>query len=141
MRKINIVAGTYGYRKDGTSPVELIDSKSGPIEVADKEADRLIGLGVAEEAEEVTEAQTEEMKSGYPDAEDMETAEALEEYSIAELKELAGEMRLEVKPRMTKKELIRMISDAEAKAPAADDTKDEEADNDEPPVLSAADPE
>ncbi len=141
MKKINIVVGTYGYRKDDKSPVELINSESGPIEVSEKEAARLIKLGVAEEAKETVAeeseepAVTEETATGHLDA------ESLEEYTVAELKDLAGKLGLEFKSRATKDELIKLISAAEVEYPVAEDTEDEEADNEEPPVLNAADPE
>lgn len=131
MRKINIVVGTYGYRKNDTSPVELINSASGPIEVADEEADRLIGLGIAKEADEVIEEPVEE--TGHLDA------ESLEEYDFAELKDLAGKMGIKFKGRISKADLIKLISDEEVKYPVEDDMED--ADNEEPPVLDAADPE
>lgn len=131
MRRINIVVGTYGYRKNDTSPVELINSASGPIEVTDEEADRLIGLGIAKEADEVVEEPVEE--TGHLDA------ESLEEYDIAELKDLAGKMGIKFKGRISKADLIKLISEEEVKYPVEDDMED--ADNEEPPVLDATDPE
>lgn len=139
MKKVKIIVGTYGYRKNKVSPVELINSESGPIEVSDEEAARLIKVGVAEEVgkavevkETVTEtpAVAEETVTGHLDA------ESLEDYTVAELKKLAGDLGLEFKSRATKDELIALISSAEVEAPA-----DEEADGEEPPVLSAVDPE
>lgn len=131
MRRINIVVGTYGYRKNDTSPVELINSASGPIEVTDEEADRLIGLGIAKGADEVVEEPAEE--TGHLDA------ESLKEYDLAELKDLAGKMGIKFKGRISKADLIKLISDEEVKYPVEDDMED--ADNEEPPVLDAADPE
>lgn len=131
MRKINIVVGTYGYRKNDTAPVDLINSASGPIEVTDEEADRLIGLGIAKGADEVVEEPAEE--TGHLDA------ESLEEYDLAELKDLAGKMGIKFKGRISKADLIKLISDEEVKYPVEDDMED--ADNEEPPVLDAADPE
>lgn len=133
MRKINIVVGTYGYRKNDTAPVDLINSASGPIEVADEEADRLIGLGIAKEADEPVEEPVEEDRSGHLDA------RSLEKYDFAELKDLAGKMGLKIKGRISKADLIKLISDEEVKYPEEDDVED--ADNEEPPILNAADPE
>ncbi len=133
MRKINIVVGTYGYRKNDTAPVDLINSASGPIEVADEEADRLIGLGIAKEADEPVEEPVEEDRTGHLDA------RSLEKYDFAELKDLAGKMGLKFKGRISKADLIKLISDEEVKYPEEDDVED--ADNEEPPVLNAADPE
>ena len=133
MKKINIVLGTYGYRKNDTSPVELINSESGPIEVSDKEAERLIGLGIAEEVKKT--AGTKETATGHLDA------ESLEEYTVDELKDLASKLGLEFKSKTKKDELIKLISGTEVEYPVAEDTEDEEVDDEEPPVLNAADPE
>lgn len=133
MKKINIVLGTYGYRKNDTSPVELINSENGPIEVSDEEASRLIKLGIAEEYKEP--AVVEETTTGNLDA------ESLEEYTVAELKALAVDLGLEFKSRATKDELIKLITAVEVEYATADDTEAEEADTEEPPVLNAVDPE
>lgn len=133
MKTIKIILGTYGYMKNGTPPVDLIDKNSEPIEVSDEEAARLIGLGVAKAAKkEVAEtpAKAEETATGHLDA------ESLEEYTVAELKDLAGKLGLEFKARATKDELIKLITATEVEYPVA-----EEADTEEPPVLSAVDPE
>lgn len=141
MKKIKIIVGTYGHMKNGVPPVELIDKGSDPIEVSDAEAARLIKLGIAKEAsgtdttafvaEETTEA--EETAKGHLDA------ESLEEYTLAELKDLAGKLGLTFRAKATKSELIKLIAATEVDYPVADDTEDEEAD--EPPVLNAAEPE
>lgn len=135
--KIKIIVGTYGYRKNDTSPVELIDKNSDPIEVSDKEAARLIKLGVAEEVNKTvseTPVGAEETATGHLDA------ESLEEYTVSELKDLAGNLGLEFKSKATKDELIKLISAAEVEYPVAEDAG---ADNDgeEPPILNAVDPE
>lgn len=137
MKKIKIIAGTYGYRKDGSSAVSLITPESDPIELSDEKAERLIKLGVAKEVGE-----NEETATGHLDA------ESLEEYSVSELKELATKMELTFKPKATKKDLIKLISEAEIEYPVADDdTNDEDAEEtndenaEEPPVLNAVDPE
>ena len=131
MKTIKIILGTYGHMKNGTPPVDLIDNNSGPIEVSDAEAARLIKLGVAEEITDTT--VTEEPAATVTGNLD---AESLEEYTVAELKALASDLGLEFKSRATKDELIALISSAEVEAPA-----DEEADTEEPPVLEAVDPE
>ena len=136
MKKINIVVGTYGYRKDDTSAVELIDKNSDAIEVSDKEAARLIKLGVAVEAGAVVATEpagAEETATGHLDA------ESLEEYTVPELKDLAKKLGL--KTSGTKDELIKRISAAEVEYPVAEDTEDEVADTEEPPELEAVDPE
>ena len=144
MKKIKIKVGTYGYRENGKPPVRLINAESGPIEVADEEAARLIKAGVAEEVGETVVDTTEnavdvtEIPVDVPEIAVEETAkgESLEEYTVAELKDLATKLGLEFKSRATKDELIKLISAAEVETPVV-----EEVDDEEPPVLSAADPE
>lgn len=164
MKKIKIVVGTYGYRKDETSPVDLIDKNSKPIEVPNEEAARLIELGVAEEVVEGAEVKTA-TPTPEPEFEGTATpapdtamvtghldAESLKEYSYNDLKRLAKELGLSTKGKT--EELIERIAAANVQAPAEDDgpeteddepspdaTNDEEADDEKPPVLTAVDPE
>lgn len=158
MKKIKIVVGTYGYRKNDTSAVELIDKNSDPIEVSDAEAKRLIGLGIATSVETKTAALAPEPKGTEEPAPDVPMvtghldAESLKEYSYKELQSLAKDLGLSTKGKT--EELIERIAAVEVQVPAeddepgtdddepgTDDTEDEEADNEEPPVLNAADPE
>mgnify|MGYP003301700070 CR=1 FL=1 len=138
MKKIKIILGTYGYMKNGIPPVDLIDMNSNPIEVSDAEAERLVKLGVAKEVTEIAvekHAITEETATGYLDA------ESLEEYTIDELKDLASKLGIEFKSKIKKEELIKLIAATEVDYPVEEDAEDEEADNEEPPVLSAVEPE
>ena len=160
MKKINIVVGTYGYRKNDTSAVELIDKNSGPIEVSDAEAKRLIGLKIAVAAETKTATQTptpapapepngtEEPAPVAPMVTGRLDAESLKEYSYKALQSLAKKLGLSTKGKT--EELIERIAATEVQAPAEDEegtknnvpgTDDEEADNEKPPVLNAVDPE
>lgn len=137
MKTIKIILGTYGHMKNGVPPVDLIDKNSGPIEVSDMEAARLIKLGVAKEVTEIVVEKhtiTEEAATGYLDA------ESLEEYTIDELKDLAIKLGIEFKSKTKKEELIKLIAATEIDYPVEEDTE-EEADNEEPPVLSAVEPE
>lgn len=138
MKIIKIILGTYGYMKNGIPPVDLIDMNSNPIEVSDAEAERLVKLGVAKEVTEIADekhAITEETATGYLDA------ESLEEYTIDELKDLASKLGIEFKSKIKKEELIKLIAATEIDYSVEEDTGDEEADNEEPPVLSAVEPE
>lgn len=124
--------------KNGTPPVDLIDMNSNPIEVSDAEAERLVKLGVAKEVTEIAvekHAITEETATGHLDV------ESLEEYTIDELKDLASKLGIEFKSKIKKEELIKLITATEIDYPVEEDTEDEEADNEEPPVLSAVEPE
>lgn len=148
MKTVKIIVGTYGYMKNGTPPVDLIDKNCEPIEVSDEEAARLINLGVAKAAEPTpapaaapapeskgTETPTPEvpMVTGHLDA------ESLKEYSYNDLKKLAKDLGLSAKG--SKEELIERIAATEVEYPEAEDTEDEEVDTEEPPVLNAVDPE
>lgn len=138
MKTIKIILGTYGHMKNGVPPVDLIDKNSGSIEVSDMEAARLIKLGVAKEVTEIVvekHAITEEVATGYPDA------KSLEEYTIDELKDLAIKLGIEFKSKTKKEELIKLIAATEVDYPVEEDAEDEEAHNEEPPVLSAVEPE
>lgn len=142
MKKIKITVGTYGYREKGKPPVRLINAESGPIEVSDEEAARLIKAGVAEVVDTTEKVvDTTEIPVDVPEIAVEETAtghldnESLEECTVAELKKLASDLGLEFKSRATKDELIKLISSAEVEYPVV------EVDDEEPPVLSAADPE
>ena len=135
MKTIKIVVGTYGHKKDNTSQIDLIGPGWGcstdVCSVSDEEAARLIKSGVAVEIKEtvvVEPAGAEETATGHLDA------EALEEYTVSELKDLAKKLGL--KTGGTKDELIKRISATEVEYPVA-----EEADDEEPPVLNPADPE
>lgn len=132
--KVKITVGTYGYQRNGNGHVDLINSESGPIDVDTAEAERLIGLGVAEAAEAVTDSEPE-MVTGNLDP------KALEEYTVPQLKALAKDMGL--KAGGSKEELIERIAGAEIQYPVDDEDADvaADADADTPPVLSAAEPE
>lgn len=131
MKTIKIIVGTYGYKKDKTSPVNLIGQgcSEDVCSVSDEEAARLIKLGIAEEAKETVTEEPVATVTENPES------ESLEEYTVSELKTLADALGVEYKSRTTKDELIKLISAAKVEI-----TEDEEADE-EPPVLSAVDPE
>ena len=138
MKIIKIIRGTYGYRKEGTRLVEPIDKNSDPITVSDQEAERLVSLGVAK----VLDDASTETFIGHVDAGQFES------YSYKQLQELAKNMGL--KASGSKEELIERITAAEVEAPTNDETDentdddaetDDESGEEEPPVLSAVDPE
>lgn len=135
MMRIKIVVGSYGYRKSDTSPVELIDKNSEPIDVSVAEAERLIGLGIAEEVSytEPVVDETETPVTGHLDV------EALKDYTVPELRALAKDLGL--KTGGTKDELIERITAVEVGIPSEDEAVVTEDETEEPPVLEAADPE
>lgn len=137
MKNVIIIRGGYGYRPDANGPVNLVTAKDGAISVADEEAARLVGLGVAEYAKDTKDVE------GSLDPGDLGT------YAYNDLKKLAKEMGLSASG--SKEELIKRIS--EAKLSVSEESEDEgskdeeskdmesESDDEEPPVLEAAEPE
>lgn len=127
MKKVIITVGTYGYRPSLSGPVIPVSHKEGkPIELSDAEADRIVGLGIAKYAN----GKVAEDQEGNFDQDDLST------YAYNDLKKLAKDMGLSASG--SKEELIKRISEEKVLIQA--DTK-EENDNEEPPVLEAAEPE
>lgn len=104
MTTIRIISGSYGLHVSGR--VVRKSKESEPFEVEDREAERLVSLGVAEivsvkeESEEETDILEEE-----PD-EDMASK------SMKELREIAKEKGVKMKVGMSKDELVEALSDA-----------------------------
>lgn len=148
MKTIKIILGTYGYMKNGTPPVDLIDKNSEPIEVSDEEAARLIDSGVAVEVKAAVPTSapaatqepkgTEEPVTDAPMVTGHLDAEALKGYSYNDLRRLAKDLGLDTTGKT--EELIERIASAQVQAPATEDDGTD-ADNEEPPVLTAVDPE
>lgn len=87
MALIKIINGTYGHRPDGSNYVLPITCEDPPISVSEEEAERLIGLGVAER---VSDSQTAEPEAEAPDlVEDALDRETLKGMKLADLKKLA----------------------------------------------------
>lgn len=128
MKKIKITVGTYGYRKDNTSPVVLIDKKSAPIEVKDSEAERVVNLGIAEYVGNVECGDEKCEDEGAGQSQESE----LEECSLRDLQKIAKEMGL--KANGSREELIEKIKEA-----AEEELGEDPAEA--PPVLDAVDPE
>ena len=131
MKKVIITVGAYGYMPDKNGPVISIDYKYGkPISLSDEEADRIVGLGIAKYADTKDVGENE----GNIDPDDLST------YAYNDLKKLAKEMGLSAAG--SKEELIKRISDEKVVIPSdAEVDETENDDNEEPPVLEAAEPE
>lgn len=130
MKKVIIKVGGYGFRPDKKSAVRLITEKDGPISVSDDEADRIVGLEIAEYVVD------DDLVKGHLDA------GQFEDYSMKELQKLAKDMGL--KANGSKEELIARITAEEVQAseePDIEEPETEETDAEEPPVLEAVDPE
>lgn len=121
--KIRIIRGMYGNRENGRIVEKNPESR--PFEVTEKEANRLIGLGIASPVEGQGENEPEEVAevmTGYL------TAEQLEDMKMEELRTVAESLGL--KKNGSRAELIERIM-AEAM----------EIEEEEAPDLSPVDPE
>ena len=140
MKEIKIINGTYGYRP-APGVVEPKNPESPAFFAEDKEAERLVGLGVAEYVndlgcEEVANDPQNDAGDGSEDgkSDDRLTAEALEKWDYNDIKALAADMG--VTPEGKKKsDYINAILAAQ------DESETDEDDEDGLPTLSAADPE
>ena len=123
--KIRIIRGMYGNRENGRIVEKNPDPP--PFEVAEKEGQRLIGLGIAasaeaRKAEEIEEPEEAEVMTGYL------TREQLENMKLEELRILAESLGL--KKNGSRTELIERIMEESV-----------EIEEEEAPELSPADPE
>ena len=116
-----IIDGNYGHYVNGVVIPKNKNSK--PFELEDSKALRLISEGVAE-AVNGEPVPDNDGVTGNLDA------DKLDDLSINDLRKIAKD--LGVSASGSKKELIKKICDVEVSAPA---------DDEEPPVLEAADPE
>lgn len=131
-----IIDGNYGHYVNGVVIPKNRNSK--PFELEDSKALRLISEGVAEavNGEPVPDNEGELPDNDgvtVPDNEGVTgnlDADQLDDLSINDLRKIAKD--LGVSATGSKKELIERICDVEVSAPA---------DDEEPPVLEAADPE
>ncbi|MCM1388080.1 MAG: hypothetical protein NC231_12190 [Bacillus sp. (in: Bacteria)] len=132
---VKIIRGTYGHRPDKNEPRIVKKDKDSPaFELDDKEALRLIALGVAETS----------ASGKMPETEDIESEQMTEKYIMSlefnDLRKLAKEKGLDSKG--TKEELTNRLKAAFLKDDAEeDDAEDVFADDDEvPPELEAQEP-
>ena len=104
MTTIRIISGNYGLHVSGR--VVRKSKESEPFEVEDREAERLVSLGVAEIVSVKEEPEEEaEIPEEEPD-EDMASK------SMKELREIAKEKGVKMKVGMSKDELVEALSDA-----------------------------
>ena len=124
---VKIISGTYGHRPilpNGQKSHYVIPVRAGeaPIDVDKAEADRLIGLGVAEAVKvEKIKAPKEEAPEGA--SEPKEEGVTLEEMSFNDLKALAQENGIDITGIRSKSGLIEAIT-AGADAPPSFDAQD-----------------
>lgn len=147
---IRILAGAYGHRPDPEKNyIEKKDKNSEPFEVSDKEAARLIGLGIAEKATvNVEKAAVNIEKESDKDTDTVNEGshgDDLEQMSIQNLRKMAKDLGLPADG--SKAVLAEKIRNASSKNGDMDDdvqdrgNSDDEFDHEGPPVLQAAEPE
>ena len=143
--KVEIISGSYGWRKSKDAMPKLIE-RGGTCEVDEAEAKRLVALGIAaivHEADEAPVASGSTVESGDTPCADMPSeengaeahldAEQLQEMTVAQLKELAAELGIETAKLRKKDDLIAAIV-------AVPVEPGEEISEDDLPDLSAAAP-
>ena len=134
MRKIRVTVGTVGYY-DAKHAHKRMTAADGPFECEDTQAERFVSAGVAEyvggaiEADEVDEQEV----TGHL------AKSQLEEMTIQQLQNLAGDLGVDVTGCKKKAEYVDANAAAEVTAGGVVD--DEDADGDDLPDLNAADPE
>lgn len=134
MRRIRVTVGTVGYY-DAKHAHKRMTAADGPFECEDAQAEHFVSAGVAEYVGGVIEAD---------EADDQEVTghlakSQLEEMTIQQLQNLAGDLGVDVTGCKKKAEYVDAIAAAEVTAGGAVD--DEDADGDDLPDLNAADPE
>lgn len=134
MRRIRVTVGTVGYY-DAKHAHKRMTAADGPFECGDTQAEHFVSAGVAEYVGGVIEAD---------EADDQEVTghlakSQLEEMTIQQLQNLAGDLGVDVTGCKKKAEYVDAIAAAEVTAGGAVD--DEDADGDDLPDLNAADPE
>lgn len=134
MRRIRVTVGTVGYY-DAKHAHKRMTAADGPFECEDTQAEHFVCAGVAEYVGGVIEAD---------EADDQEVTghlakSQLEEMTIQQLQNLAGDLGVDVTGCKKKAEYVDAIAAAEVTAGGAVD--DEDADGDDLPDLNAADPE
>lgn len=134
MRKIRVTVGTVGYY-DAKHAHKRMTAADGPFECEDTQAEHFVSAGVAEYVGGVIEADEadEQEATGHL------AKSQLEEMTIQQLQNLAGDLGVDVTGCKKKADYVDAIAAAEVNAGGMVD--DEDTDGDALPDLNAADPE
>ena len=125
MKKVKIISGVYGHHVNGR--VKPVRSGEPPIELDDKEADRLVSIKVAEFVSEETDNKTEDFKEKEEIFDEEEVIKThldrvqLETMKLDDLKKLASDMGIDVK-NLKKAEIIDLVVQIEVEVDAKDVT-------------------
>lgn len=131
MRKIRVTVGTVGYY-DAKGAHQRKTAADGPFECEDTQAEHFVAAGVAEYVGGAVVADEQEITGHLAKSQ-------LEEMTIPQLQNLAGDLGVDVTGCKKKSEYVDAIAAMEVTAGGVVDTED--ADGDELPDLDAADPE
>ena len=134
MRKIRVTVGTVGYY-DAKHAHKRMTAADGPFECEDTQAEHFVSAGVAEYVGGVIEADEadEQEATGHL------AKSQLEEMTIQQLQNLAGDLGVDVTGCKKKADYVDAIAAAEVNAGGMVD--DEDTDGDDLPDMNAADPE
>ena len=125
MKKVKIISGVYGHHVNGR--VKPVRSGEPPIELDDKEADRLVSIKVAEFVSEETDNKTEDFNEKEEIFDEEEVIKThldrvqLETMKLDDLKKLASDMGIDVK-NLKKAEIIDLVVQIEVEVDAKDVT-------------------
>lgn len=131
MRKIRVTVGTVGYY-DAKGAHQRKTAADGPFECEDSQAEHFVAAGVAGYVGGAAVAGEQEITGHLAKSQ-------LEEMTIPQLQNLAGDLGVDVTGCKKKSEYVNAIAAMEVTAGGVVDTED--ADGDELPDLDAADPE
>ena len=134
MRKIRVTVGTVGYY-DAKHAHKRMTAADGPFECEDTQAEHFVSAGVAEYVGGVIEAD----KADEQEVTGHLAKSQLEEMTIQQLQNLAGDLGVDVTGCKKKADYVDAIAAAEVNAGGMVD--DEDTDGDDLPDLNAADPE
>lgn len=134
MRKIRVTVGTVGYY-DAKHAHKRMTAADGPFECEDTQAEHFVSAGVAEYVGGVIEAD----KADEQEVTGHLAKSQLEEMTIQQLQNLAGDLGVDVTGCKKKADYVDAIAAAEVNAGGMVD--DEDTDGDALPDLNAADPE
>lgn len=131
MRKIRVTVGTVGYYNAKGAHQRKTEA-DGPFECEDAQAEYFVAAGVAEYVGGAAVADEQEITGHLAKSQ-------LEEMTIPQLQNLAGDLGVDVTGCKKKSEYVDAIAAMEVTAGGVVDAED--ADGDELPDLDAADPE
>lgn len=131
MRKIRVTVGTVGYY-DAKGAHQRKTAADGPFGCEDTQAEHFVAAGVAEYVGVAVVADEQEITGHLAKSQ-------LEEMTIPQLQNLAGDLGVDVTGCKKKSEYVDAIAAMEVTAGGVVNTED--ADGDELPDLDAADPE